>query len=132
MSGPEFIDQTAAADVLAAVLGEPGGGRTVLGVLADLPTVQHRAAQPGGLFRRAAPESLLARDWSFVLAEPAGVRVLVQHVVRGIVLQSTLQGPADTGRQLAAALFEAADDAGPGVQGSLQSALYGLAAVSGR
>lgn len=132
MTAPDPLDAADATAVLLAVLGQPGGGRTVLGVLADLPTVRHRPARPGGLLRRAVPESLLVGDWAFVLTEPAGVRVQVQHVVRGVVLQSSLQGPYDTARQLAAALFESAAETGPSLRDPLQSALYGLAAVAGR
>lgn len=126
---PQSYDEVGAAAVLARVLGQPGGGRTVLGLLACVPTFVHQPARRGGLLRREVPESLLVGEWAFVLVEPDGVRLSAQHIVRGIVLQSSLLGPDDAASQLAAILVEAGARVGPSVTGPVQAALYGLAGV---
>ncbi len=132
MTDPDgAITQAQAAQILAGALAQPGGALSVFTQLGTVPTIGFAPPDRSGMFRRTTPARLAVGDWEFVAVEPAGVRIEVRHVVKGVPLQRTLTGPMDAGPQLAAEVFAAAGSGGPEVAMVLQSVLYGLAAVSG-
>lgn len=128
---PDGMTVEQAITVLTRALSELGGARMVLPPLGEVRTTIFTAEKEGKRFRRGEPMSLVVGDWGFVAVEPNGTRVQIQHIVRGIPVQSTLVGPAETAERLARAILAAAESAGPEAVVQAQSALYGIAAVHG-
>jgi hypothetical protein len=121
----EYTPQDAAR-VLSAALSGPGA-ESVLGSFAGVPGAVFVAGRPGGLLRRAEPARLDVGQWRFV----AGARLQVSHLVRDVVLSTTVVGPAEAARLLADALLSSARTGGPDAEGALQAVLYGMAVVHG-
>ena len=126
MSPIEDLTPEQAAAVLTAALSGPGT-ESVLASFASVPGVVFVPARAGGLLRRGEPARLDAGQWRFV----AGDRLQVSHVVRDVVLKTSPASPAEGGRLLADALFDAAGQAGPAAQSDVQAVLYGMAVVHG-
>jgi len=126
VSATEDLTPEQAAAVLTAALSGPGT-ESVLASFASVPGVVFVPARAGGLLRRGEPARLDAGQWRFV----AGDRLRVSHVVRDVVLKTSLASPAEGGRLLADALLDAAGQAGPAALSDVQAVLYGMAVVHG-
>jgi hypothetical protein len=128
VSGPvdEEFTEARAAQVLAAALDGPGA-ESVLGSFAGVPGALYVPAKGGGFLRRAEPARLDVGQWRFV----AGERLQVSHIVRDVVLRTSVVAPAEAARLLAEAVLAAARTGGPNAVGSLQGVLYGMAVVHG-
>ena len=135
MSGPDGVnadsdryDVAAAADILTAVLRQPGGVHTALGAFADVPGLRYVAGTAGRLLRRSTPTVLRIGEWEFV-ADDIASELVSRHVVRDVVLLTeTLPAQKAAGR-LAGELLASAQRSGPDADIATQSALFGLSAV---
>lgn len=131
MTAPDGIDAARAREVLAAILGQPGGAETVLTQLGSVPGAAFVPAEPGKRFRRAVLSRLAMADRVFSPAEEVGTRLRVSHVVRGVALQTTDLGPVDAASALVDSLTELVTSGGPAVRDAADAALYGLAVSAG-
>ncbi|HEX4249374.1 MAG TPA: DUF5073 family protein [Pseudonocardia sp.] len=126
MSPSADLTPEQAAAVLTAALSGPGA-ESVLASFASVPGVVFVPARGGGFLRRGEPARLDAGQWRFV----AGDRLRVSHVVRDVVLKTSLASPVEGGRLLADALLDATGQAGPVAVSDVQAVLYGMAVVQG-
>jgi hypothetical protein len=115
-----------AAEVLAAALSGPGA-ESVLESFGSVPGAVFLAGRAAGFLRRAEPARLDVGQWRFV----AGDRLQVSHIVRDIVLSTSIVPPAEAARLLAEAMLDAASTGGPNAVGQVQAILYGMAVVHG-
>jgi hypothetical protein len=115
-----------AASVLTAALAGPGA-ESVLASFAGVPGAVFVAPRTGGFLRRAEPARLDVGQWRFVASD----RLQASHVVRDVVLKTSVVSAGEGGRLLAGALLGAAREAGPAALAEVQSVLYGMAVVHG-
>ncbi|HEY2204335.1 MAG TPA: hypothetical protein VGH99_07660, partial [Pseudonocardia sp.] len=66
-------------------------------------------------------------EWRFT----AGERLQTSHVVRDVVLKTSVLSPAETGDLLARAVLDTAHTAGPTTVAEVQAMLFGMAVVHG-
>ena len=130
MTEPAFDAQTALR-VLTAVLGQAGGGETVIGQLGALPGADFRPGAAGGFLRRSEPSRLTLGDHAFSAPGKAGTQLQVSHVVRGVALQTKMLGPTEAARTLVEGLQQLIAAGTAETAEAIEASLYGLAVAAG-